>query len=181
MFKIIISLSFLLLSPGLLHAQSRKAIETSTDILMFVNPVAGFAGSLIIGDYQGTKEIVLGGASSLAATYILKYAIKKKRPDGSDHHSFPSAHTSISMQGAAFLQKRYGWKFGIPAYALAVYVGWGRIYAQKHDIWDVLGGAAVGAASSYLFTRPFARNHQLTLSPVVLGKGIPGFYASLTF
>ena len=32
-------------------AQNRKTIETTTDILLFITPVAGFAGSLAIGDY----------------------------------------------------------------------------------------------------------------------------------
>ena len=41
-------------------AQNRKTIETTTDILMFITPVAGFAGSLAIGDYQGTKQIIFG-------------------------------------------------------------------------------------------------------------------------
>lgn len=163
------------------RAQSRKAIETSTDVLAFVNPVAGFVGSLAIGDYKGTKQIVIGGATSLAATYLLKYTVSKERPDGSDHHSFPSAHTSVAFQGASFIQRRYGWKFGAPAYVISTYVAWGRIYAKKHDIWDVLGGAAIGAASSYIFTRPFAREHNLTLAPSVIGNGYPGFYASITF
>ena len=42
-------------------AQNRKTIETTTDILMFITPVAGFAGSLAIGDYQGTKQIIFSG------------------------------------------------------------------------------------------------------------------------
>lgn len=163
------------------QAQSKKAVETSTDILMFVNPVAGFVATLLNKDYSGTKQIVIGGASSLAATYLLKYSIKKERPDKSNHHSFPSAHTSVAMQGAAFIQRRYGWKFGAPAYALSVYIGWGRIYAKKHDIWDVLGGAAIGTASSYLFTRPFAQKHKLTLAPVLFNGEHPGINFSLSF
>ena len=74
-------------------AQNRKTIETTTDILMFITPVAGFAGSLAIGDYQGTKQIIFSGATNLAMTYALKYVIRKERPDHSDHHAFPSSHT----------------------------------------------------------------------------------------
>ena len=107
-------------------AQNRKTIETTTDILMFITPVAGFAGSLAIGDYQGTKQIIFSGATNLAMTYALKYVIRKERPDHSDHHAFPSSHTSVSFQGASFIQRRYGWKFGLPAYLLSAYVGWGR-------------------------------------------------------
>ena len=119
-------------------AQNRKTIETTTDILMFITPVAGFAGSLAIGDYQGTKQIIFSGATNLAMTYALKYVIRKERPDHSDHHAFPSSHTSVSFQGASFIQRRYGWKFGLPAYLLSAYVGWGRTYAKKHDWCDVI-------------------------------------------
>ena len=127
-------------------AQNRKTIETTTDILMFITPVAGFAGSLAIGDYQGTKQIIFSGAMNMAMTYALKYVIRKERPDHSDHHAFPSSHTSVSFQGASFIQRRYGWKFGLPAYLLSAYVGWGRTYAKKHDWWDIIGGAAIGTA-----------------------------------
>lgn len=173
-------LLFLLILPEG-QAQSRKAIKTSTDILMFVNPVAGFIGSLSAGDYQGTKQIVWGGATNLAVNYLLEYTIRKDRPDQSGHHAFPSTHTSVSFQGAAFLQRRYGWKFGIPAYAVSAYIGWGRIYAKKHDIWDVLAGAIIGAGSAYLYTRPFARKHELTLAPALIDKNKPGLYLSLRF
>ena len=142
-------------------AQNRKTIETTTDILMFITPVAGFAGSLAIGDYQGTKQIIFSGAMNMAMTYALKYVIRKERPDHSDHHAFPSSHTSVSFQGASFIQRRYGWKFGLPAY--------------------IIGGAAIGTASSYIFTRPFARKHNITFSPVILSGQHPGFYASIRF
>lgn len=162
-------------------SQSRKAIETSTDVLMLVAPAAGFIGSLAIKDYQGTKQIVLSGATSLAVTYILKYSIKKERPDHSDMHSLPSAHTSIAFQGASFIQRHYGWKWGAPAYLLSAYIGWGRTYAKKHDWWDVAAGAVIGTASTYIFTRPFAKKHNLTLAPAVLNGNCPGFYASIHF
>ena len=47
-------------------SQPRKAIKTSTDVLVLMAPAAGFIGSLVIKDYQGTKQIVLSGATSLA-------------------------------------------------------------------------------------------------------------------
>ena len=164
---------------SLCKSQSRKSIDTSTDILALLNPIAGFTGSLALKDYEGTKQVVLGGLTNLAANYILEFSIRKKRPDGSGNHAFPSTHTSVSFQGAAFLQRRYGWKFGAPAYAVSAYVGWGRIYAKKHDIWDVLAGAALGAGSAYIYTRPFARRHELTLAPAVMSSGVPGIYASI--
>ena len=89
-------------------------------------------------------------------------------------------HTSVSFTGAAFIQRRYGWKWGIPAYAVASYVGWSRTYAKKHDWWDVVAGAALGAGSAYIFTRPFAEKHNLSISPIASDKHF-GIYASMTF
>ena len=94
-----------------------------------------------------------------AVTIGLKYATGKSRPNNNGERAFPSGHTSTTFQSAAFIQKRYGWKYGIPAYALAGFTGYSRINAQKHDGWDVLAGAVIGIGSSYLFTTPYQREH----------------------
>ena len=80
------------------QAQSRENVKKSTDALMFATPAAGLITTLIMKDYKGTKQLVLGGATSLATSYLLKYSIKKQRPDGSDNHAFPSNHTAMSFQ-----------------------------------------------------------------------------------
>lgn len=159
---------------------SRKAVRTSGDVLAFVTPVASLATVLILQDWQGLKQGALAGVSTIGLTYALKYLVKKERPDGSDNHSFPSMHTSVSFAGAAFIQRRYGWKWGVPAYVVSTYVGWSRVYGQKHDWWDVAAGAAIGAGSAYIFTRPFAKKHNLSISPVAGDKHF-GIYASMTF
>lgn len=159
---------------------SRKAVRTSGDVLAFVTPVAGLATVLATQDWQGLKQGVFTGVTTLGVTYALKYIVKKERPDRSDRHSFPSMHTSVSFAGAAFIQRRYGWKWGVPAYLVSTYVGWSRVYGKKHDWWDVAAGAAIGAGSAYIFTRPFARKHQLSISPVA-GDGHYGVYASMCF
>ena len=119
---------------------SRKAVRTSGDVLVFITPVASLATVLATQDWQGLKQGVFTGVTTLGVTYALKYLVKKERPDFSDNHSFPSMHTSVSFAGAAFIQRRYGWKWGIPAYAVSTYVGWSRVYGKKHDWWDVPGG-----------------------------------------
>lgn len=159
---------------------SRKAVRTSGDVGAILLPVAGLTAILINKDWQGLKQGVFAGATTLGVTYALKYIIKKDRPDHSDNHSFPSMHTSVSFTAASFIQRRYGWKWGIPAYLVSSYVGWSRVYGKKHDWWDVAAGAAIGIGSSYIFTRPFAKKHNLTLSPAA-GDGHCGFYASMQF
>lgn len=161
-------------------AAQRKAVETSGDVLVFVTPIAGLATTLILKDYKGLKQAAFSGATALATTYALKYIVRKERPDKSDRLSFPSAHTMVSFTGAAFIQRRYGWKYGVPAYVLSTYVAWSRVYAKKHDCWDVLAGAAIGVGSAYIFTHPFARKHNLAVSPLII-QDKPGIYLSMTF
>lgn len=158
----------------------QKGVGTSTDIVALALPVATLAGVLIQQDWKGLLQGVETAGATAAATLILKYAVSERRPDGSNMHSFPSAHSSVSFATAAFLQRRYGWAFGAPAYALAAYVAWGRVYAKKHHWWDVVAGGAIGAASAYIFTRPFAKKHNLQISPVSDGRNV-GIYASMEF
>lgn len=179
--KVAFLLCLLCSCPNYSDAQPREAVKKSTDVLMFATPTAGFVTSLLLKDYEGTKQLVLGAATSVATSYLLKYTVKKERPDGSDRHAFPSNHTAMSFQGAAFIQCRYGWKYGIPAYLLSGYVAWGRVYAKRHDGWDVLAGAAIGIGSGYLFTRPFARKHRLAISPAVFDGDRWGICASMVF
>ena len=143
---------------------SRKAVRTSGDVGAVLLPVAGLTAVLIQKDWEGLKQGAFSALATAGVTYALKYSIRKDRPDHSDRHSFPSMHTATSFAAAAFIQRRYGWKWGLPAYVL----------------WDVLAGAAIGAGCSYIFTRPFAQKHQLAINPVA-GDGCMGIYASMRF
>lgn len=161
-------------------SSQRKAVRTSGDIGAVLVPVAGLTAILLNKDWQGLKQGLFAGATTLGLTYGLKYIVKKERPDHSNDHSFPSMHSSVSFAAASFIQRRYGWKWGIPAYVISTYVGWSRVYAKKHDWWDVAAGAAIGIGSSYIFTRPFTQKHKLTISPIA-GNNHYGIYASMSF
>lgn len=176
----IILLPFISFGETLEISGARKGVRTSTDVLCLAMPVATLTGILIEKDWEGLKQGAFTAATTIGVTYLLKYTVKKERPDFSDNHSFPSMHTADVFANAAFLQRRYGWKFGAPAYALACYVGWGRTYGKKHDWWDVLAGAAIGAGSAYIFTRPFAEKHELSIIPVSDGRNF-GFSAMIKF
>ena len=154
-----------------ISAQSRDDVKKSTDIVMFLPGAMGVATALIKGDSKGLLQLAESEATSVAAAYLLKHTIRKERPDGSDMHSFPSNHAGVAFSGATFLQRRYGWKLGVPAYAVSTYVAWGRVYSKRHDVWDVLAGAAIGVGSALVFTRPFAEKHNVTLAPIAWPEG----------
>jgi membrane-associated phospholipid phosphatase len=106
----------------------------------------------IEGDWQGDKQAAFSIGAAFAVTAALKETIHEERPDASDDKSFPSGHTSVSFAAAATLQKRYGWKIGLPAHAVAAFVGVARVRADKHFVHDVIAGAAIGEASGWLLT-----------------------------
>ena len=161
-------------------SQSQKDVAKTTDALVIALPVAALTGVLVERDWKGLNQGVETAGATAAITLILKYGVKELRPDGSNYHSFPSGHSSISFATAAFLQRRYGWWYGGPAYALAAYVGWGRVFAKKHHVWDVVAGGTLGAMSAYFFTTPFARKHNLQISPVADAHSV-GIYTSFEF
>ena len=52
---------------------------------------------------------------------------------------------------------------------------------ERHDFWDVLAGAAIGVGSAYIYTRPFAREHNVVIGPAFTPDGTPAFYFSMNF
>ncbi len=163
------------------YAQSREVVKISTDILMFLPSAVGAGKAVVDGDYKGLLQLAETGVTSVAVSYLLKHAIHKRRPDGSDRKSFPSNHSGVAFAGAAYLQRRYGWAWGAPAYAVATYVGWGRVYAKRHDAWDVLAGASIGIVSAYIYTRPFVKEHNITFAPAISAQGDYGVFFSMKF
>ena len=161
-------------------SQSRKGVDLSTDVAMFVPAALGAGCALLKKDNKGLLQLGESLALQVAVSYALKYSIDKERPDGSDNHSFPSNHTGFAFAGATFLQQRYGWKIGLPAYVIGGYVAWGRVYSKRHDVWDVLAGAAVGAGSALLLTTPFATRNELVVVPLAIDGGC-GVHVSMSF
>ena len=94
-------------------------------------------------------------AVNLAITGILKYAVRRERPDGCNRYSFPSGHASSSFTVAATLYTLYGKRVGIPAYLFAAVTGLQRIHSNKHWFSDVCTGALLGT----LIGRGFATLH----------------------
>src|SRR5262245_21251890 len=103
----------------------------------------------------------------MALVYVLKPTIDRRRPDGG-HQSFPSGHAASAFAGAAFLERRYGWSCGVPAYAVATFVAWSRVEAKRHWTSDIVAGGAIGIASNLVFTH--GRSVQ-TVQPLIVRHG----------
>lgn len=159
--------------------KTQKGVAVSTDIFAVLLPATALTLTLCEKDWKGLIQGVETAAVTAGVTLLLKYTVKEWRPDHSNQHSFPSGHSAVTFASATYLQRRYGWKWGVPAYVISTYVGWGRCFAKKHYWYDVLAGAAIGAGSALIFTKPFAKKHEIQIMPASDGNNI-GFYASFT-
>lgn len=138
-------------------------VEKSGDILRTLIPAVAYGTTFYLHDRDGRMQFYKGFFTNLGVTYALKATVSKTRPNGSDDESFPSGHTSVAFQGAAFIHRRYGFKYAAAAYLAASYVGWTRVDSDNHYTSDVLAGAAIGIASSFIFTRPY---HGFVVTPM---------------
>jgi membrane-associated phospholipid phosphatase len=143
------------------RALAGEGTETAGDVLRFAIPAAAFALTFKRDDREGRMQFYRAFGANVAATWVLKEAVDKERPNGEGDDAFPSGHASMAFQGAAFIHRRYGWRSAWPAYVLAGFTAWTRVDADEHDEADVLAGAAVGIASSFIF----ADRRDVTLTP----------------
>ncbi|HEX5110490.1 MAG TPA: phosphatase PAP2 family protein [Vicinamibacterales bacterium] len=125
----------------------------------FMVQMAGAGGTYFFGRATGnTKVAQLGGdlmraqILSQAVVQGAKFATGRSRPDASNDKSFPSGHTASAFAMATVIQRDLGWKAGIPAFAVAGYIGASRMQANKHYLSDVLIGAGVGIAAAHAVT-----------------------------
>lgn len=147
----------LLLAVSLPAWAGKSGIQTAGDYIQIIIPATAYLSTYTTHSKEGRTQFYQSFFTSLAVTHGLKLIVDKDRPDGSDNNSFPSGHTAAAFQGAGFIQKRYGWRYGLPAYALASFVGYSRVYAKKHYLEDVLAGAAISLISCEQFTTRYKR------------------------
>ena len=163
-------------------------------LLMDANTSKKFAhvGSGVLGVSIALAQIVwdqpngLMHGRAIALTTIshvtLAFLIHRKRPDGRADYlpfpsSYPSGHASSAFASAGALAYAYGWKAGVPAYAIATGVAMSRIAENAHWISDITSGITLGAfwaRASYLtHTNPQA---QLNWMPIPTQDGLAVFF-----
>lgn len=145
---------FLILCMTLASLQSfaQNASGRNSNILAVGLPAYAASISYLKGDEQGLIQLIESEAATWVAVEALKASTHRTRPDGSDNKSFPSGHTAVSFSAAQYLYMKGGWEYGLPAYALAGYVGYARVNADKHHLSDVIAGGAIGALTTYSLT-----------------------------
>jgi hypothetical protein len=103
-------------------------------------------------------------------TVGLKYATHRERPDGSNAHSFPSGHASVTFATATVIERHLGWRYSVLGYTIASYVAASRLHENKHWLSDVVFGSAVGAIGGRTVTEH--GRTVWTMTPVPVPGGV---------
>lgn len=148
---------------------SADDVEKIGDVLQFALPASAYAMTWISADGRGAVEYSLQLGTGTAVTYGLKQVVFKRTPSAADDDSFPSAHTQAAFSGASFIHRRFGPKWGVPAYVLATYTGLSRVKAQRHSLDDVIAGMSIALVSGWTFVHPLGE--RVTLNPILTDSG----------
>ncbi|MFB2862491.1 phosphatase PAP2 family protein [Aeromonas sp. MdU4] len=154
-------------------AYASSGFETYGDIGQFAIPAIAAGISWYKDDTEGLKEFGYSLLSTTATVELLKNTVDSTRPNGGSK-SFPSGHTAWAFSGASYLQMRYGWNYGLPAYLAAGAVGWSRVESDNHYWRDVIASAVIATGFSYVFTSPH-KEQRLAFYPTIMegdAKGI---------
>ena len=149
--------AWLVAAPALLLAQPAAAAsqddwDTASDVAVGSLLLWSVGVPAVKGDTQGALQAGGSAAAGFGAAQGLKQVFPEQRPDGSGNDSFPSGHTATAFAAATSILERRGPEEGIPALALASFVGLARVEADKHYWYDVVAGAALGAGAGLLIT-----------------------------
>jgi hypothetical protein len=140
------------------QAQGVARPDRFGNTMRFGLPLAAIALSLYESDTEGLKQFAESMALSQGGTELLKRAVDSKRPDGTGR-GFPSGHVSAVFTAATYVHERYSLQWSIPFYALAAATAEERVRTHHHFTKDVVAGAVIGSASSWLFTTRFNSGH----------------------
>jgi hypothetical protein len=168
---------FLLLTTSANAGSKDDGIAKAGEAIAIALPVAAGGISISKSDWTGLAQMIVDTGATVGTAYGLKYVVHEERPDHSDNQSFPSDTAALGFAPAQFLWDRYGWQYGAPAYAAALFVGYSRVEAKQHHVWDVAASAAISFGYSKIFTTRF-RSYNIYTS---LNATPDGAYVSASY
>jgi membrane-associated phospholipid phosphatase len=143
-------------------ANGASNTETAGTAVAISLPLIAGGLTLYKRDWKGTAQLITSTVLTVGTVYGLKHLIKECRPfakpcapNGPNWDSFPSDTSALAFAPAQFLWQRYGWEYGLPAYAAAGFVGWSRVDAKKHHWYDVATSAGISLIYNEIVTSKY--------------------------
>ena len=152
----------------------QKTIETLGTGVAIALPLVAGGIAYYKNDKVGIAQLLVESALTLGTVYALKNIVREQRPNGSDFKSFPSETTALSASGSSFLWRRYGWEYGLPAFAATQFVSYSRVQVRQHRWYDTLASSGIAIGYSYALGTRFKKryNVQTSLEPASDGATI---------
>ena len=142
------ALSLMVLSAA---ASADTIKSTGTDVAIAL-PLVAAGVSLYEDDRMGLAQLTVDTFATVGTAFALKHVVHEQRPNHTDFQSFPSDTSALAFAPAQYLWDRYGWEYGVPAYAAAIYTGYSRVEAKEHHWYDVAASAGLAFGFSKIFT-----------------------------
>ncbi len=126
--------------------------QIATDVSIAV-PALAVSVALSKHDGAGLGELLAGTILSVGTAYGIGQAIREERPDNSSAHSFPALNTTLAASSATFLWGRYGWRYGLAAYAAQDVVSFSLTQAKRANWYDTFGASLISTGYGLVVTR----------------------------
>jgi undecaprenyl-diphosphatase len=159
---------FRLLNAGWPHAVLDRLLPCISDARTFTVPfIVAAIVILLVGRMHGLRFLVLAVVSVVVAdaigTHILKYSFLRPRPcialadvrllvGCTSLPAFPSNH-AVNASVLATLAMLAMPRLWLPAMAVALLVGYSRVYVGVHYPLDVIAGSILGIVVALTFSR----------------------------
>jgi membrane-associated phospholipid phosphatase len=155
------SLAFALLACNSAAAETNTGLANIGTGVAIALPIAAAGISYWKDDWQGIGQLAFTTGATVGTALLLEKFVKEERPDMSDNRSFPSDTAALAFAPASYLWYRYGWEYGVPAYAAATFSGYTRVASENHHWWDVAASAGIAWGYTFLFVRHWQRAYNL--------------------
>ena len=183
--KIVVCDCAALLCATSAQAAPSKSIESAGTAVAIAMPLVAGGITVWKDDWRGTAQLVVVTTLTVGTALALKHLVRECRPfakpctpGGNNWDSFPSDTSALASAPASFLWKRYGWEYGLPAFAASEFVSYSRVQAKKHHIWDVLTSTVISIGYNQLITTRYHPRNSFYSS---LDASPDGVYASVHY
>ncbi|MEJ0027533.1 MAG: hypothetical protein WDN01_16025 [Rhizomicrobium sp.] len=163
--------AILLTAPPAFAADA--GLRKAGNIINIALPVSAAGVALLHRDWKGFGEFAVAAGLTVGTTYALNQIVRIRRPDHSDFHSFAPPDLALADSSADFLWDRYGWQYGMPAYAARFVSSYALTDNKKNHWYDTLASAAVAYGFNYaIVTRYRPQRYRLSVEPEPNGASL---------
>ena len=139
-------------------------------------PLLATATIISKDDRAGAGELLVGTVLSVGTAYGLNNLIVEERPDRASAHSFPAVTTALAASSSTYLWGRYGWQYGLPAFAVSSLVSFSLTQAKKAHWYDTLASSFISTGYGIAVTRRLKNRYNIeTRVSALPGGGLVSF------